>query len=169
MLGKRTRGAARHGYVSSPSSDTDPDVGEIPMPRDTPPPLPRWRRKDDIAAGVGNGMNGGERQTAHVLPEKLEQIVPPSSQAVYESKPVLRDLRKEAAAFVPAAVAARRRLLDSGAAPLVVEEGDESCSNVIASQPDHDADLNKKLQEEEERWRRETKQVTIEDVNDEDT
>ena len=160
VLGKRTR------YHSPQSSDTDSDVGGIPMPRDTPPPIPR-RRKDDPSNGVGDG---GERQI-HALPEKVE-VAP--SQAVYESKPVLRDLRKEAAAFVPAAVAvAKRRKVEADdgggvAVPVKKENGAKLEEIAAEDQVNQEVDFDKQLQEEEERWRRETKQVTIEDVEDED-
>ena len=68
------------------SSDTDDDVGDIPMPRDTPPPIPRHDRphrgnaneepmgeprieEDALAAGgakqEGRVAKPGDRQTLH--------------------------------------------------------------------------------------------------------
>jgi len=63
------------------------------MPPGTPPPLPKeaWPR--------------GPR-AAHELPEK--PVLAPA-QTTYAAAPILRDLRKEAAVFVPAAV--KRKML----------------------------------------------------------
>jgi hypothetical protein len=52
ILGKRTRDGQRKG---SDSSDTDDDVKRIPMPRDTPPPIPKrylQPQEDDTNAAV---------------------------------------------------------------------------------------------------------------------
>ncbi|GAB7344791.1 hypothetical protein MBLNU457_3255t1 [Dothideomycetes sp. NU457] len=61
-------------------SDTDPEVRGIPMPRDTPPPIPRQKRREE------------------------EKKLPPP-QTTYSSAPVMRDLKQEVRRFVPAAVA----------------------------------------------------------------
>lgn len=61
------------------------------MPEGAPPPLHKKLRAEPPK---------GPRQ-AHELPSKPEA---PIVQTTYESAPILRDLRKEAAAFVPAAV-----------------------------------------------------------------
>ena len=151
---------------SPESSDTDSEVGDIPMPADTPPPVPRRRWED-----------GERRETVvHALPDKVENVVVPS-QAVYESKPVLRDLRKEAAAFVPAAV--RKRLADGEAGaglpvPVRVDDG----SGVRRTDGVEDKALQmvdvefedelKQLEQADVRWRQEAKQATVEDVADED-
>ncbi|KAF2116692.1 WW domain binding protein 11-domain-containing protein [Lophiotrema nucula] len=87
VLGKRGRDGER---LHEESSDTDDDVGDIPMPRDTPPPIPHRKRGRDE-------------------PE-APQPEPKKAQIVYESAPVVRDLRKEAAKFVPAAVAQKLKL-----------------------------------------------------------
>jgi hypothetical protein len=63
--------------------ETDEDVRRIPMPRDTPPPIPRKH---------------------HQLPDK-PVVVPAPAQTTYSSAPVLRDLAQESRRFVPAAVA----------------------------------------------------------------
>jgi len=75
------------------------------MPPGTPPPLPKeaWPR--------------GPR-TAHELPEK-PALAP--AQTTYAAAPILRDLRKESAVFVPAAV--KRKMLAEKATR--DEEGDE--------------------------------------------
>jgi hypothetical protein len=128
VLGKRRR----DGEESS-DSDVPEDVKSIPMPRDTPPPIPkevldRWyqaRRErmgqnrdngrgtnanmtplgaNDRRVGFGDGKGRVERQGSTPAPMV-------EAKTVYESKPVIRDLRKEAVSFVPAAV---RVKLDKG-------------------------------------------------------
>lgn len=98
------------------------DVKRIPMPRDTPPPIPKevldkWyqKRRDRMArdnAGRGTNANmtplgDNERKVgfADGAPERPAPKV--EAQTVYEAKPVIRDLRKEAVSFVPAAVRAK--------------------------------------------------------------
>ncbi|KAL5087486.1 hypothetical protein Trisim1_007706 [Trichoderma cf. simile WF8] len=118
-LGKRRRG---DDDGSSDDDDVPDDVRSIPMPRDTPPPIPKaemdkWyakrrakrnaenaaRRRDagdnEAQDGEDNdrskGRDRGQRNAAPVV----------ESRTVYEAKPVVRDLRKEAvAAFVPTSV-----------------------------------------------------------------
>ncbi|KAM0246074.1 hypothetical protein ACHAQJ_010354 [Trichoderma viride] len=115
-LGKRRRGG---DDWSSGDEAVPEDVKSIPMPRDTPPPIPKaemdkwyakrrakWnaenaaRRGDDNAGGdeARDGQDnyrGKGRERAPVV----------ESRTVYEAKPVVRDLRKEAvSAFVPTSV-----------------------------------------------------------------
>jgi hypothetical protein len=118
VLGKR-----RRDDESSSEEDVPEDVKSIPMPRDTPPPIPKevldkWyqKRRDRMAQNnTGRGRNANmmplgdnERKVGYVggAPER-----PPApkveAQTVYEAKPVIRDLRKEAVSFVPAAVRAK--------------------------------------------------------------
>lgn len=88
-LGKR-----RRDEEEAQSSDTDPEVQDIPMPRDTPPPIPRQERRPFADSQVTPG--------GHALPNKPPP--PAAPQLVYSSAPQLRDLKKEATKFVPAAV-----------------------------------------------------------------
>ncbi|KAI9878150.1 MAG: hypothetical protein M1830_001757 [Pleopsidium flavum] len=103
MLGKRRR---EEDHRESDGSGTDESVRRIPMPRDTPPPIPPQylRRHDPNNANLqplGEGR-GGER-VPHALPSRPEPVV--QAQTVYEAKPAVRDLRKEAvSAFVPSVV-----------------------------------------------------------------
>ncbi|KAI5851239.1 hypothetical protein DFP73DRAFT_590511 [Morchella snyderi] len=83
----------RAGDESDSGESTSSSVRDIPMPSGTPPPLPRQQRPEPEA-------REGPRQP-HALPEKPAA---PVVKTTYESAPILRDLRKEAAAFVPAAV-----------------------------------------------------------------
>lgn len=95
-----TLGKRRRGFSSEPSDSeaTDPEALDIPMPRDTPPPVPRRQRRHDPSAAP---------RQPHGLPAKPPAPTAPS-QTTYSSAPQLRDLKKEAvSAFVPSAVAAR--------------------------------------------------------------
>lgn len=111
-LGKRRRG----DDGSSDDEDIPDDVKSIPMPRDTPPPIPKaemdkWyakrrakreaenaaRRRDENARNDEAG-DGQDRDFKAAKPAV-------ESKTVYEAKPVVRDLRQEAvSAFVPTSV-----------------------------------------------------------------
>lgn len=75
------------------------------MPRDTPPPIPKevmdkWWAKRRARQSAERAEAGGDEKKRE--PQKAAPVEP---QTVYESKPVVRDLRKEAvAAFVPTSV-----------------------------------------------------------------
>ncbi|EMD96137.1 hypothetical protein COCC4DRAFT_184356 [Bipolaris maydis ATCC 48331] len=88
VLGKRTRNGQRK---DEDSSDTDDDVKHIPMPRDTPPPIPRKYQ--------------ARASQADEAPQE-----PKKPTIVYEAAPQVRDLRKEATKFMPAAVAQKLKL-----------------------------------------------------------
>jgi hypothetical protein len=108
VLGKRRRGRED---VSSSDEDIPEDVKSIPMPRDTPPPIPReimdqWYAKRRAARNPDQPSNanntplgdrpGRPRQQQEKTPAPVEV------KTVYEAKPAVRDLRKEAvSAFVP--------------------------------------------------------------------
>jgi hypothetical protein len=92
ILGKRRRDGARSDGPES--SDTDSDLGDIPMPRDTPPPIPRPQ---------GRRQGGNQNRTD---PQSLPDKPQPAPQKVYSSAPQMRNLQKEATArFMPTAVA----------------------------------------------------------------
>ncbi|SPO00035.1 uncharacterized protein DNG_02887 [Cephalotrichum gorgonifer] len=102
-LGKRRRG----GYGSSSDEDIPDDVKRIPMPRDTPPPIPKevldkwWakRRAKRNAERAEAGEDDKRKEPAQ------KAAAPSETQTVYESKPMVRDLRKEAvSAFIPTSV-----------------------------------------------------------------
>ncbi|CAK7226732.1 hypothetical protein SBRCBS47491_006329 [Sporothrix bragantina] len=124
---------------SSADEDVPDDVRRIPMPRDTPPPIPkryldeyyakrRAQRNanantEPLGEGRSNGGRGegrrGEEQTGASTSTQgsPSRPTPPAAPArpvevktVYEAKPVVRDLQKEAvSAFMPTVV---RRKLD---------------------------------------------------------
>jgi hypothetical protein len=124
-LGKRRR---ESNEMESDESDIPEDVKNIPMPRDTPPPIPKeildkWYQARREKHGYGSGRDGQGRgtnanstplgETSRFRPDSGEgsnaQGLPPKPavevKTVYEAAPVIRDLRKEAvSAFVPTAV-----------------------------------------------------------------
>jgi hypothetical protein len=102
-LGKRRRDEEEVLHEDS-GSETDPEVRSIPMPRDTPPPIP------------------GQPRKAHALPAKPVPAAP--AQTVYSSAPQLRDLKKEATRFMPAAVAAQKARVKGQGRLLEPEEAD---------------------------------------------
>jgi hypothetical protein len=100
-LGKRRRGEEE---AHDSGSETDPEVRSIPMPRDTPPPIP------------------GQPRKSHALPAKPVPAAP--AQTVYSSAPQLRDLKKEATRFMPSAVAAQKARTKGQGRLLEPEEAD---------------------------------------------
>lgn len=114
MLGKR-----RRDEESSEDEDIPDEVKSIPMPRDTPPPVPKevldkWyqKRRERMGQNRDNRDNRDNRGTnANTIPlgqndrsAPVARAPPMEAKTVYEAKPIVRDLRKEAVSFVPAAV-----------------------------------------------------------------
>lgn len=104
VLGKRTRDGL---MKADDSSDTDADVRDIPMPRDTPPPIPRQRNRQ------------AQAEDGPAEPE------PKKAQIVYEAAPQVRDFIKEAARFMPTAVANKMKLAKGEGRLLEPEEFDK--------------------------------------------
>ncbi|KAL6710788.1 hypothetical protein ACN47E_007845 [Coniothyrium glycines] len=104
VLGKRTRDGQRK---DEDSSDTDADVERIPMPRDTPPPIPR------------------HFQQRHANAEAGAPAEPQKPTIVYEAAPQVRDLKKEATKFMPASVAQKLKLAKGEGRLLEPEEFDK--------------------------------------------
>ena len=182
----------------SEGSDTDESVRNIPMPRDTPPPIPSYRarqRERPVQHGGGSGTNvnsiplgegrgGGEREP-HALPERPPEVTV-QAQTVYEAKPAVRDLRKEAVSrFVPAVVqkklqakkgAVGGRLLEEDELQRLEKEGYgavESLGKSVESRAETmvetEGRANKAtLDAEEERFEREMRSVQLEEAKDED-
>ncbi|KAL8716142.1 MAG: hypothetical protein Q9220_000047 [cf. Caloplaca sp. 1 TL-2023] len=146
VLGKRSRGPDHRGSMRSESSgsETNESVRNIPMPRDTPPPLPSSHRHNghhgrhydftNTSSGGGNANMvplGKERErVVHDLPLKPgaddvppPQAVPAAARTTYEAKPMIRDLRKEAVkAFMPSVVARKVHAAKGGGRLLEEEE-----------------------------------------------
>ncbi|TVY30948.1 Protein saf1 [Lachnellula hyalina] len=121
VLGKRRRDEGESSEEEVPE-----DVKAIPMPRDTPPPIPKevldkWYRKRREKMGHNNNDEGARARgtNANNTPlgdnarvpnrERTSIVNTPVMEAktTYEAKPIVRDLRKEAVSFVPAAVRAK--------------------------------------------------------------
>lgn len=147
VLGKRRRDGGR-GEESE--SDVPEEVKGVPMPGDTPPPIPKevldkWyqARRDRWAANNPQSHDrqagrGGEGSSANAMPlganarevgtggaETTRRPKAPAVEAktVYEAAPAIRDLRREAvSAFVPAAV--RAKLEKAGGRGGLVEEAE---------------------------------------------
>ena len=196
MLGKRRRVGDKDSE-SNDGSETDESVRTIPMPRDSPPPIPAryLRRAEPCNANLqplGEGRGGGER-LPHALPPKPEPVL--QAQTVYEAKPVVRDLRKDAvSAFVPAVVqrkiGARKgqgKLLEPEEMDRLEREGYGKGSGDGALEPSigagfvvnaapvvgaeieiNSGDVRALLEEEEARFERELRSVQMEEVQDED-
>lgn len=119
-LGKRRRWEEETPQSDS-SNDTDPEVGDIPMPRDTPPPIPNTSKTTHSDSRVGPD---GQRRP-HDLPSKPTTAPAVPSKAVYSSAPQLRDLTKEALKFVPSTVAQKKKLVQGQGRLLEPEEIDK--------------------------------------------
>ncbi|OJD18461.1 hypothetical protein AJ78_01517 [Emergomyces pasteurianus Ep9510] len=142
VLGKRRRDGQdnsqwrRHGDDSNDSSDTDESVRRIPMPKDTPPPLPRQHHAPRRATNanmepIGEGRGRGQTQanTAGPVTTTTTTVAPiaaqpkPEARVVYEAAPVIKDLRKEAVRkFVPTAVRIKQEAVKGQPGRLVEPE-----------------------------------------------
>ncbi|KAF7551144.1 hypothetical protein G7046_g7793 [Stylonectria norvegica] len=160
VLGKRRRGS--DASSSGGDRDVDEEARKIPMPRDTPPPIPKeildeWysrrraKRNAEMAA----------RQQEEGLPTRQDAPVV-EQRTVYEAKPVIRDLRKEAVtAFVPTAVKikldkgqGRGGLLEPEEADRLEKEGylktiDDGGANKLQSRPTRNATVEEDEDDEE--------------------
>lgn len=184
FLGKRGRDGERKSEwdgkrEASTGSETDEDVRRIPMPKDTPPPIPQQHRRRSQGTGPNSEALGGERRL-HELPEKPNQ--PPVAQTTYESAPQIRDLRKEAVGrFVPNVVRKKQEAV-KGIGRLVEPEDLDRLEREgyigkgggqVQSHPRKAAPISeteaKFLEEEEARFQRELRHVQIEEVEDEDS
>ncbi|KIW16649.1 hypothetical protein PV08_03837 [Exophiala spinifera] len=111
VLGKRRRDGERkhvHHRRDSSGSDTDDSVRRIPMPEDTPPPIPREFRRNFRKEEVPDTQ----------LPPKPA----PVPKTTYESAPQIRDLKKEAVKrFVPDVVRKKQEAARGGPTGHLVE------------------------------------------------
>ncbi|KKY22591.1 hypothetical protein UCRPC4_g03286 [Phaeomoniella chlamydospora] len=206
VLGKRRWDGERRHHESDSGSDTDESVRRIPMPRDTPPPIPReyhQRKNLNRQFNEPEKENRDQRQP-HALPQTTYE-----SKTMYESAPQIRNLVQEATSrFIPNIVRKKisstkghggllepeelDRLEKEGYAATAPGGGEDGgagfqaqlqqgppqapASLVSRAQTDIEAytaaeaeEEIRRLAEEEERFRAELmKQVTVEDVPDED-
>jgi hypothetical protein len=166
VLGKRRRDQEHGRYPhESDSSETDEEVRRIPMPRDTPPPIPRQPRR----RGPGDNEDS-ERRGPHSLPSRP----PVEHKTVYEAQPEIRDLRQEAVnKFIPAAVRMKQASIRGTGKLLEPEEMDRLekagyNATTQAGHPSNAGDEQLSLEEEERRFNQEMKTVQIEEVEDEE-
>lgn len=173
VLGKRRRDGERQPRwharreESSSGSDTDESVRMIPMPEDTPPPIPREFRRD-FRHAHNNNNNTQESGSHHQAPPPAGPA-PVVVKTTYESAPQIRDLRKEAVGrFVPTVVRKKQEAAKGGGLGHLVEpeEMDRLESEGYArthretrkgSGTERDAEFDDaaRLAEEEERFLRE--------------
>lgn len=200
-LGKRRRTRDEHDHdrrrraptgsdYSSDGSDTDESVRRIPMPSDTPPPVPReYQRKFDrerqqhMAEEQGEGPSG-----PHPLPAKPPVV---ETRTVYEAAPAVRNLRQEAVnKFVPAAVRLKQESIKGQGKLLEPEELDrleqsgylpaqtaasEGAAPTASGGPtreqsgqlaENSVDRENRILEEERRFNQELRSVQIEEMED---
>ena len=181
----------------SSGSETDECVRRIPMPKDTPPPIPREFRRNNRNA---NTEPLGDRHQSSSLPQKPPQTTF-ESKTTYESAPQLRNLQKEATSrFVPDVVRKKIEAVKGSSGGLVEPDeldrleregygGNYQQSPQVQAQPRTQAptalanraqadleasaeaeaaDEVQRLAEEEARFRNEMNRVQIEEVDDED-
>ncbi|KAK2746508.1 hypothetical protein FQN57_003134 [Myotisia sp. PD_48] len=179
-LGKRRREGedgrpSRQWRQQEPSSgsETDESVRRIPMPRDTPPPIPRRHQQQRWRQGPrpeGTGANAVGERTMHTLPAKPHI---PEAKAVYEAAPVIRNLQKEAISkFVPATVRMKQAAVKGTGQLLEPEELDKLEKAGYTRKPEAGSPApptkapasSTSLEEEEKRFERELQAVQIEDV-----
>lgn len=181
VLGKRRHDGERkpfHSRHDSSGSDTDESVRRIPMPEDTPPPVPREFRR--------NFRNTDNAQQADAQsPSKPTPV--PVAKTTYESAPQVRDLRKEAVnRFVPDVVRKKQVAAKGGPTGRLVEpeemdrleaegyvrtdhERRESTGRSADGQPVQVDDTEaKRLAEEEERFLRELEMQDVQATGEED-
>ncbi|KIW97203.1 uncharacterized protein Z519_02595 [Cladophialophora bantiana CBS 173.52] len=122
VLGKRRHdGQRKHQHrQESSGSDTDESVRRIPMPEDTPPPIPReYRRYFPRMEDGGNAQQ--PTASSRQLPVK-PVATPIAVKTTYESAPQIRDLRKEAVnRFVPDVVRKKQETARGGPTGRLIE------------------------------------------------
>ncbi|KAI9755316.1 MAG: hypothetical protein M4579_004318 [Chaenotheca gracillima] len=188
-LGKRRRGSNDAEEEGGSRGSTPESVRGIPMPRDTPPPVPPEfqhliRGRQGGAKNTNANLEplgpGGSR-LPHALPEKpspaAETSPAPPAKTTYEAKPVIRNLQREAVSkFVPDAVRKKieatkgtgGRLLEPEEVEALEKEGYAPHGEGARRQESQAGDeTTDGLEEEERRFERELRAVQIEEVEDE--
>ena len=171
VLGKRRHDGERKEFQepATDGSETDEDVRRIPMPKDTPPPIPREYRSRRHGPSANNDPLGSAPDRS--LPTKPAVPV----QTTYSSAPQIRDLKQEAVKrFVPNVVRQKQKAV-KGVGGLVEPEEldrleaegygagarkplDKELPTAVSRESHVDAQGSeeaRRLAEEEERFRRE--------------
>ncbi|TPX16411.1 uncharacterized protein E0L32_012425 [Thyridium curvatum] len=194
VLGKRRRDAEDASSSDEEGGkDVPEDVRRIPMPRDTPPPIPKevmdkwWARRrarrNDANAnteplGGGRGFEEGGADKAGEEQQQQEKggrwrrqqqqtpAVVAEAKTVYEARPIVRDLRKEAtSAFVPTAVRMKIDKSKGQGGLMEPEEADRLEREGYLKKPAAAADADAATESRAEAGPR---QVTMEEVEDEE-
>jgi hypothetical protein len=179
VLGKR-----RRDEEESSDSDVPEDVKSIPMPRDTPPPiakevLDKWYQARRERLGLNRDRdNSGRGTNANMTPlgdndrriggASQAQTQPVEVKTVYEAKPIIRDLRKEAVSFVPAAVRVKMEKGKGVGGLVEPEEADrlEKEGYMKTTRPAHEDENGGN--DEEYPSQQNSRAVMMEEVEDED-
>jgi hypothetical protein len=173
VLGKRRHDGERkfpsYKQPESSGSDTDDSIRRIPMPEDTPPPIPREFRRGDNFRRISDPAQ--QSLGSQSLPNK--PVLPPvESKTTYSSAPQIRDLKKEAVGrFVPDVVRRKQEAAKGGPAGRLIEPEEmdrleaegylQRKENQVKKQPTPDDPLSttakedhqaKRLEEEERRF-----------------
>lgn len=176
VLGKRRHDGRRKEFQEpvSDGSETDEDIRRIPMPKDTPPPIPREYRRTPQWTNANNEPLGSDRS----LPAKPAAPV----QTTYSSAPQIRDLKQEAVKrFVPNIVRQKQAAVKGVGGLVEPEELDKleaegygaGAKKPPATSSDNSRDAEaaaaveeaRRLAEEEERFRREMEMEGVEDTS----
>ncbi|KAK4154838.1 WW domain binding protein 11-domain-containing protein [Chaetomidium leptoderma] len=163
VLGKRRRDAED---ASGSDSDVPADVKSIPMPRDTPPPISKeildeWYAKRRAKRDAERASEAEQRQDSE---KPAAPVV--EAKTVYEAKPVVRDLQKEAvSAFMPSAVRTKIEKGKGQGGLLEPEEADQLEKEGYLRAPEA-----MRLQPEQMEPRQDagTRRVMMEEVDDEE-
>ncbi|KAK3113764.1 hypothetical protein LTR53_008629 [Teratosphaeriaceae sp. CCFEE 6253] len=147
-LGKRAREEAQ----DDGGSDTDLEVRRIPMPGDTPPPIPREHYLDAADRPKGS-------RQPHGLPTKPTA----APQTTYSSAPQMRDLKKEAVRFMPSIVSQQRNRIKGHGRLLEPEEADklEQSGYMAAQKAADEAALEARFEQVSSEVRKEGMESTL--------
>lgn len=146
VLGKRQHNGERvpPRRRNEDESETDEDVRRIPMPEDTPPPMPREHRRY---------FNQNQEKTED-FPQRPTRVM--EVKTTYSAAPQIRDLKKEATSkFVPdvvrrkhAAVSGQGGLLEPEELDRLESQGYYGTGKVSAQ--DKDQQANETVEDDEE-------------------
>jgi hypothetical protein len=174
VLGKRRR----ENGESSEDDDIPDDVKSIPMPRDTPPPIPKaildkWYQKRRERMGQNRDAGGTNANTTPLGQNDRIAAAAPTppveAKTVYEAKPIIRDLRKEAVSFVPAAVRAKLDKSKGIGGLVEPEEADRlEKEGYMNMRDDSEKSGNARREFDSQDTTKQPRNATVEDVEDED-
>ena len=126
VLGKRRHDGERkfpsHRPHESSGSDTDDSVRRIPMPEDTPPPIPREFRRGNYHNRTSTDPAHQQQSQGNAHPSNKSTVPAVESKTTYSSAPQIRDLKKEAVGrFVPDVVRRKQEAVKGGPAGRLLE------------------------------------------------